>query len=444
MTLRPEEDVSTPSEEFEYMGSAWRMIADIYAGSEAVRQAGEIYIPRHSREPDQAYADRLDNALVYSFLKQTVDELTGRAFSREPVFDLPESEAEQWRDVFLPDVDRSRRQASSVLRRWFGEGLKFGASHMVVEQREDDERPFWRMLDVLDVFFLSLDEKGDIEELRYTRDVIERDGFAEIVISEIVRMTPEIVEVYRQDRKEKWQIESATENRFGKVPMVSFFIEREGALTCELPLQELAELTINHTRKLSDLDTILRIASFPILAMQSASAEDGPPMVIGPHTLLTLEPEARAFYVEHSGASINVLADNLKALEERAATFGARLIKKRPSVETATGAVVAQNQALAPLQAYVIGFAEAVNEALAITQEIWGVSNRPTFRMSVDFLAPETDTQTIVRLRELGDLSRFDALSELKRRGIFSSQFDIENNEDRLSNEGPLIPSEAQ
>lgn len=58
--------------------------------------------------------------------------------------------------------------------------------------------------------------------------------------------------------------------------------------------------------------------------------------------------------------------------------------------------------------------------------------------MSIDFLAPDSDAQSIIRLRELGDISRVDALSELKRRGALSSAFDIEVNEERLESEGPI------
>ena len=85
-----------------------------------------------------------------------------------------------------------------------------------------------------------------------------------------------------------------------------------------------------------------------------------------------------------------------------------------------------------------ITLSQAVNEALALTQEIWGQSTRPVFSMSIDFLAPDSDAQSIIRLRELGDISRVDALSELKRRGALSSAFDIEVNEERLESEGPF------
>lgn len=432
--MKPSENVETPNAEFTAMHPRWQMIADVSGRSEALRQHGEVYIPQHHSEPSEAYQERLDNLLVFNFLRQTVDELTGRAFSREPVFDIADG-AEPWRDEFLPDVDRRKRKAGNFLRAWFGEGLKFGASHLLIEVGEND-RPYWTIIDPRELFFMATNDNGDVTEIRYTRDTMEMDGFAEVVTPEIVRMTPDAVQVYRMDKRE-WAIHSTAENPLGRVPLVSFFIEREGTLLCEPPLHDLAELQISYARKRSDLDTTLRVASFPMLAIQGGNYENNQ-LIVGPHALIELEPDSSAFYVEHTGAAVQTLMADLKALEDRAATFGAQIIKKRPSVETATGAVVNANQALAPLQGYALAFIEALNEALALTQAVWGKDSRPVFGMSIDFLAPDADAQSIIRLRELGDISRIDALSELKRRGALSSAFDIETNEGRLESEGPL------
>lgn len=430
--MKPSENVSTPSIEFQAMSPIWQMISDVHAGSESLRQHGAVYVPKHHSEPDEAYAERLDNLIAFNFLRQTVDELTGRAFSREPVFDIAES-AEPWRDDFLPDVDRQKHQAVTFLRDWFSCGLKFGCAHILVEPGED--RPFWRILDPRDLFFMATDDAGDLTEIRYHRSITTLDGFAEVTTPEIVRITPDLIEVFREDKE--WEIHSTTENATGQIPLVPFFIEREGTLSCEPPLRDLAELQISHARKRSDLDTTLRVASFPMLAIQGGNYEQSQ-LIVGPHALIELDPDSNAFYVEHTGAAVQILMNDLKALEERAASFGAQITKKRPSVETATGAVVNANSALAPLQGYALAFIEAVNEALALTQAIWGKDTRPVFSMSIDFLAPDADAQSIIRLRELGDISRIDALSELKRRGALSSVFDIEVNEERLETEGPI------
>lgn len=432
MAQKSKSDVSTPSIEFQAMVPVWQMIADVYAGSEALRQHGSVYIPQHHSEPSEAYADRLDNLVAFNFLRQTVEELTGRTFSRDPVFDMSD-DAAPWRDEFLPDVDHQKHAAPTFLRDWFACGLKFGCAHLLVEPGED--RPRWRIIDPRDLFFAALDENGDLSEIRYHSSVTAIDGFEEVKTPEIVRMTPDLIEVYREDKE--WAVHSTEANTLGRIPLVPFFIEREGVLACESPLRDLAELQISHARKRSDLDTTLRVASFPMLAVQGGNYDESQ-LIVGPHALIELDPDSTAFYVEHTGAAVETLMKDLKALEERAATFGAQITTKRPSVETATGAVVNANSALAPLQGYALAFIEAVNEALALTQEIWGQDMRPAFSMSIDFLAPDSDAQSIIRLRELGDISRIDALSELKRRGALSSAFDIEVNEERLESEGPI------
>ena len=51
MAQKNKADVSTPSIEFQAMVPVWQMIADVHAGSEALRQHGAVYIPQHHSEP---------------------------------------------------------------------------------------------------------------------------------------------------------------------------------------------------------------------------------------------------------------------------------------------------------------------------------------------------------------------------------------------------------
>lgn len=429
-------EVDQPCAEWSAMSPQWEMLHDVYSGSEAVRQAGEIYLPRHEQEPATAYQERIEHALVYDFYRATCQELSGRAFSKPPQW-AELKEGAPWKK-FLADVDKRQRDTNNFAREFFSNGLKFGLSWVYVDI--SGERPVWSILDPRDVFFVHTDETSRITEARFRRETVALDGFEEVITCEIVRITLERVEVWRKPGK-KWELHSSAKNTSAVVPLVPFAPEPQGIIYCQPPLLDLAELTLTHARRLSDLETILKVASFPMLAIQSTDGGEATAFQVGPHSLVNLEPDMDAKYLEHSGAAIGVLMQSLKDLEERAASFGMRLLKrKRPSIETATARSLDSQEASAPLQNHVLAFGEALRQLIAMTAKLWPKGGEaPTVALSIDFLPSEGSTQDLIALRQLGDLSRFDLMAQLKARGVLSAQFDGLLNEARLSDEAPIL-----
>lgn len=435
---RQKPDVSHPCLEYSAMLPVWTMLGDVFAGSETIRQGCAVYLPRHEQEPIAAYQERVNLALTYDFLPQTIAELSGRAFSKAPVWSEL-ADGSKWKG-FLADVDAANRDANNFSRSFFSNGLLFGRIWAYVEITGD--RPTWTLLDPRDVFFIATDKKGQITEARFRREVVKVDGFEEIVSEEIVRITLDRVETWTKPGK-KWERTSNVKNAAGVVPLISFAPEPDGAVCAKAPLLDLAELTLTHARRLSDLETALRVSSFPMLSIQTTDGGESSSFQVGPHTLISLDPECEARYVEHSGAAISVLQTSLRDLEERAASFGVRLLKRRrPSVETATAASIAGQEASAPLQGHVIAFGDALRALVALTAKLWPAGGEaPTVALSIDFLPSEGTSADLISLRQTGDISRFDLLEQLKARGVLSSRFDVTLNEARLSDEAPILSS---
>lgn len=433
---KPAADVSQPCAEWSAMSPKFEMLADVFEGSEAVRQNAHCYLPPHEAEPTSAYRERVEHALTFDFMRQTVAELTGRAFAKPPQFGELAT-GSKW-TPFLANVDKRNSDAINFARSWFSEALKLGLSWVYVDVT--GQQPVWSILDPRDVFFAVTDETGRITEARFRREVVAIVGFEEIVSSEIVRLTLANVEVWRKPGKQ-WELHSKVKNTAGIVPLVPFAPEPQGIIYCQPPLIDLAELTLTHARRLSDLEVILRVAGFPILSIQSDDGGEGASIQVGPHSLISLTPGNTAGYIEHSGAAIGVLMQAIKELEERAATFGVRLTRrKRPSIETATAANLTNQENSAPLQNHVLAFGEAFRALIDMTAKLWPTGgDAPTVSFSTDFLPTEGSTQDLISLRQLGDLSRQDMLLEMKRRGVLSPKFDVALNEARLSDEAPIL-----
>jgi hypothetical protein len=81
-----------------------------------------------------------------------------------------------------------------------------------------------------------------------------------------------------------------------------------------------------------------------------------------------------------------------------------------------------------------------LRQLIAMTAKLWPAGGEPpTVTLSVDFLPTEGTSQDLIAIRQLGDISRFDLMAELKRRGVLSPLFDNALNEARLSDEAPFF-----
>src|SRR5438094_5381733 len=107
----PEYDASLP---------AWQRARDVLAGEDAVKTAGEKYLPRLDSQSDEEYVSYRRRAAFFNATARTLDEYLDLIFRRSPLTSLPNPE--QLR-VFVGDCDRwgasflryARRVVSHVL-----------------------------------------------------------------------------------------------------------------------------------------------------------------------------------------------------------------------------------------------------------------------------------------------------------------------------------------
>ena len=55
---------ATTSAAYDTMAPRWHLIETLLGGTEAMRAAGETYLPRHSEETDKGYEERLSAAVL--------------------------------------------------------------------------------------------------------------------------------------------------------------------------------------------------------------------------------------------------------------------------------------------------------------------------------------------------------------------------------------------
>lgn len=474
------------------MMGMWNKMDTILGGTEAMRAAGMQYMTKHAGEEQPRYDERLNSALLWNQTELTLGGWVGRPF-RTPLT-LNDDVPSEIKDL-EKNIDKQGTNMDTFTRKWFRQGIAKAFCHILIEQptlmqRTDgapptiadlanqDIRPYWILIEpdqVIAARQMTIDGKETLTHLRIhelTQEQDPDDEFNEIQVERIrvydllaiddKENTGVFVTVYRRDEQHPsdesagWPIETP---RFpidiDRIPLVTFYADRQGFLLGKSPLQDLCDLNVGHWNEQSDQDSILRIARFPILAASGIpsldnndptspdvrgrdfNAEGG--AVIGPYRILASEdPQSKFYYVEHSGAAIAAGRESLKELQGKMAAYGSEFLKKSPDRETATARALDSAESVSPLQAVTLSFIDACQSALALTAQWLGQEDGGTVTLITDFGPEEAsgiDISALSQARQARDISQQNYLIELKRRGILADDFDISNNKTELEEE---------
>jgi hypothetical protein len=458
-------DVSTPSAAYLCMAPRWNRIDTLLAGTEAMRDAGELYLPKHQYETDDNYKERLAKATLKNYTLRTLETLTGKAFKSPPR--LNDDVPQQLQDL-AEDIDQEGTDFVVFAREWFRSAMAKAFSFVLVDHSRtervdgqsrtlaDDERegvrPFWRHIEPEDVIHARMEKinnKWQFTQVRIKEFELVPDGpWAERMacrIRVLERGSFQLWELQRQKgRKEKWVMIDDGPMGLDYIPLICYYTAHEGLCEGKPVLEDLAFLNIEHWQSSSDQQNILTVARFPMLAVSGATANDGDsPVVIGPKKWLSVaDPQGRIYYVEHAGKAIEAGAASLESLEDQMASYGAEFLRKRPGTSSATGRALDSAEAISPLQAMAIDFKDALELALQYTAD-WlklgeGKGGTVVYEVKSDISVgdgKELDVLDSARARR--DISRVTLLTELKRRDILSEEFDADKDLEAIEKEPP-------
>lgn len=90
--------VDATHELYDRFAVKWARARDVIAGEDAIKAAGERYLPRMDSQSDGEFAQYLARASFFNGTGRTVDGFLGLIFRREPIVRLPNDEAKRIRD----------------------------------------------------------------------------------------------------------------------------------------------------------------------------------------------------------------------------------------------------------------------------------------------------------------------------------------------------------
>lgn len=460
----------TQSTAYKRMAPRWRLIDTLLGGTEAMRAAGEDYLPKHAQESAERYKERLQTNVLLNMTELTLSSLSGKPF-REPVKaseELPEGAM----DDILDDVDLRGNNLDVFARAWFREAFAKAFSHVLVEyprvapredgqprtlddDRKENLRPYWVHVPPENVLYAHAEVVNGVEVLTHVRIqefVTEMGEWEEAEVEQIKVLTPGMVQLYRKstDKKDaEWKLFEEWATGLDYIPLVTFYTARSGLMEGKPPLLDLAHLNVTHWQSSSDQRSVLTVARFPMLAASGVEEDASASITVGPFQLLsTTAPEGKFYYVEHSGAAIAAGHTDLEALKGEMSSYGGQFLRKKPGGETATARALDSAESMSDLQAMTVSFEDALATALSYTFDWMRLENPGvTFELCKDYDIEETDAKGLDALdkaRKNKDISRKALLGELIRRGVLDEDFDMEADATELEDESQKAMDDAK
>lgn len=496
-------NVTAVSVSYEPMRKDWNIITDVLAGTRRMRAKGERYLPKEPKEDTATYQRRIERSFLFNMFKAALRSIVSQAFSKRAKVVEPEALPEEIR--MLPkNMNGTGLDINSYASELFESVTGLGHAFIFVdftnvkskvgdrqiskqEEKELGLRPIFKIIrapDMLDWRYETINGVKRLSWIKFREVRIERvdewkteeveyihvweggvkgeDGkirgvrrtwknskpVSETVLGEY--LSTRTFESTRGAAK-TWVEQEPGEHSFEGLPIVEVYANRKSDMMSEPPLMELAWTNLEHWQSSSDQKNILRFARLAQKVVSGAKINteetDEPNMKAAvDNTMLLTDPNAKAYYLEHTGAGIKAGSDDIKAIEEKAKAQGARPTQERTINSTATGAMIDLINVSSDAQAWVQETAIALRQGFQIAAKWRGLEIDDEFgiELNADFAQKITaeDFKYLENARMRGDLPIAEFLQEMQRRGILSESIELKALVEAIAAEMGSIPDD--
>lgn len=435
----------------ELASDCWYLLDSIYSDKKgSVKPTKEKYLHKEEAEPQKAYAERLHRATYAPIYRDSIRAYAG-LLSRFQLVDAPSSlmQAEK-------NVDLQGESIQSFWNRCDEKALRDGGVYIMVDMTQEESesnfldeqqsgrRPYLIMIERKDVINWSISYENGRERvahatIRQMRQVPVVGGYG-VEIEPIYHvLKPNLVESYRVEKKNnKWTQVKISEVRTSLpvVPLVWYGATSPHFAQGELPLNGLAELSVQHFQMRSDLQELLHKCAMPVPVRTGARiGPDGRPvpLVLGPNTAVDLDAEGGKFeFAEPSGRSLERHQAEISHVEELMDRSSLNFLYGA-NIKTATEASLRASQIASQVSALVRNKTSSFNMIMrlwaAYNGELGQITPESGIAMNDSLINKPLGASEIAQLVNLysqGILSKRTILDELQRGGILDPDLRVE------------------
>lgn len=463
--------VAEPSRNSAYGSAKIKKIRDLRGGVEAMRAAGEAYLPKEENEEQHDYDDRLKRSWLFPALDQAISDAADTVFRKEvsPGDDVPEQLI-----ILEPNITNEGRNLNNFAFDVFEDGLEAGVSFILVDMparegeltRQDQQalniRPYWSLVraeDVLGWKTSTVNNNTVLSQIRILETAFEDDTSNEFEQTEVAQvrvitrdMETGVVSValYRKDDKGKdWVLFSEVFTGLDVITVVPFYTERSGFFTADPPFENLADLNIAHWQSASDQRNILHNVRVPKLFMKGMDADE---LGNSPNTaIIATSPEADAKWLEHGGKAIDSGRQDLLDLEDRMHQVGLQIITRPVANTSATDSDNSRQKETTALGQWANNLKEALEQALQFSADYLNIEDGGSIEVNKDFrsaTSSSAELQFLLNAVNTGQISQKTFLKESIRRGLLMDDMEVDKEIERIadasSDEAAFLDLEAE
>jgi hypothetical protein len=359
--------------------AAWQRARDVFAGEDAVKAAGEKYLPRLDCQDDTEYRAYINRASFFNASARTADGFVGLIFRREPTFKLPagngvgDALAE-----FVEDADMLGTSLSAFSKNLVTEIINVGRAGTLIDwNNEAEQRAYavayaaediinWHTERVNGRNVLSLVVLKEISQT----PVAESDPFDpdEIQQLRVLKLVPpqgmsdnakadwsyqvekwqfvsdgQSPNVARNRGKKKWKlVDTVTPLRLGKpLPLIPFVFHgpRDSLPDVDkIPLADIIAVNLDHYRLNADYKHGMHFTALPTAWVSGFDKNSS--LRIGSSTAWVAEtPGATAGYLEFHGQGLSTFERAMDRDEQLMAVLGTRMLESRKRVGETAAAI---------------------------------------------------------------------------------------------------------
>ena len=426
--------------------------------AEGLGKAKEKYLHREPAEPAPAYKARLERSTYTPIYRESIRSYAG-LLSRFQLIDAPSSLQSSENNV---DLQGSSIQ--SFLTQVDEMALRDGGTYVMVDmmpesgadnffdQQNDGRKPYLINIKRTDVInWLVTYERGietvsqvTVRQLRTVQDPEAQFGAKVEPIYYV--LTPGKVAMYRvvKSGPSRWENQLIDEiaTTMPVVPIVWYGATTSRFAQGDLPMDGLADLSIQHYQMRSDLCELLHKCAMPVPVRKGAPiGPDGrpPALILGPNTAVDLPAEGGEFnFAEPSGKSLERHQQEIEHVEELMDRSSLNFLYGA-NVKTATEASLRASQVASSVSALIRNKSAMFGAVMRLWAWYAGETGQITPESGIsmnDSLINKpmgaSEMAQLVNLYTNDLLSKKTVLDELQRGGVLDPDLIVEDEMERI------------
>ncbi|MCR4297384.1 MAG: DUF4055 domain-containing protein [Gallionella sp.] len=369
--------VNSTHRDYKRMLPKWERCRDLAAGSDAVREAGEKYLPKLKDQPVDSHTLMLKRATLYNAFWRTIAGLLGMIFRQPPKIEVPEAVK-----PLLEDVDAAGQPFQLFLQDVAEEALEQGRLAVLVDYPTAPEG-----ITQADAIQLNLRPTMQLYNtfslLNWRTGRVNNQTVLVHAVLEETEMVVDPEDQYVEKEEERWRVLDLVDAEEGKVyrqqvfkmakgqavaknavvtfvqvgsdvfpkmnnkpldfiPLVIMGTDDVGTDVDDPPLIDLVDMGYSHYRTSATYEQCLYFSP-PTLFLSGFKPENpGDKVYVGSGTaIITPNENADGKFIEYTGNGLAPLEKALERKEQMMAVLGARMLEpQKLAVETAQTASI--------------------------------------------------------------------------------------------------------